>query len=77
MPNLARGLWLADLVTCISAPVTALNDYVVAACSGKAGNPQVVDTIAAGLLERVDDGKPISEVLYGILQSKYPCPESS
>ena len=148
MPNLARGLWLAALLTCLSAPVTAWNDYVVAACSGAAGNPEVshaacnayiegfldgalvtdaaivesmsgdqdstseffkrayqtrvssqrlnlpptalahfclpenesraevVETIAAGLLAREDDGRQISDVLYGILLSKYPCPES-
>ena len=148
MRNLARGSVLAALLTGMAAPVAAWNDYVVAACSGEAGNPEVghaacsayiegfldgalvtdaaivesmsgdqhttsdylkrayqtrvssqrlnlpptalahfclpenesradvVETIAADLLAREDDGKPISDVLFGILQSKYPCPET-
>ena len=148
MRNLLGVCLLAVTLTIASAPASAWNDYVVAACSGDAGSPEVsraachayiegfldgalvtdaaivdsvtakqpatsgfyqrayqtrvssqrlnlpptslahfclpenesraevVEAIAAGLLGRSDDDTPISDVLYGILKQKYPCPDS-
>ena len=57
----------------LNPPPTALAHFCLPENESRA---EVVETIAADLLAREDDGKPISDVLFGILQSKYPCPET-
>ena len=57
----------------LNLPPTALAHFCLPENESRA---RVVETIAAGLLAREDNDQQISDVLYGILQSKYPCPES-